>query len=94
MNNNTENIYKLIFLVQTVARLCRDWRLIPPIEIIIECQGRRWRVDCSSADSIELALPPPRAPFTVRLTDTNGTVVEEAIPEMRLGSDCEQSSVL
>ena len=80
-DTDTQKIKQLIILLEAVSRLCRDGRLVPPVEVVVKCQGRIWRVDCSSPDSIEVSLPPPRAPFTLQLTDSDGTIVEESVAD-------------
>jgi hypothetical protein len=88
-DTDTQKIKQLIILLEAVSRLCRDWRLVPPIEVVIRCQGKIWRVDCSSPDSIAVSLPPPRAPFALQLTDSDGTIVEESVAD----PECAEASV-
>lgn len=50
MKNDTQNAKQLILLLETVSRLCHERKLIAPVEVIVNCQGKVWRVDCSSRD--------------------------------------------
>ena len=88
-DTDTQKIKQLIVLLEAVSRLCRDKRLVPPLDVLVKCQGKTWRVDCSSPDSIEVSLPPPRTPFTLRLTDSGGTTVEVSVAD----PECVEASV-
>ena len=87
MSNGNEIVNQLIALVARVEGLCEDRRLIPPVEVtVIDPDGKLWRFSfCPEWDSVEVLLPPPRLPITLRLMDSNGIIVEERITELSLG---------
>ena len=87
MSTDNKIVNQLIALVARVEGLCENRRLIPPVEVTaIDPGGKLWRFSFSPEwDSVEVLLPPPRLPITLRLMDSNGIIVEERITELSLG---------